>query len=455
MKRPGQFRTGTAVLAILALAGCEDVATLYKSPGFAASATYAGLPPVSSETLSRQAFWEGFQDPVLNGLIHEALAGSFDLARAKERVTEAKALAGSLAGPGSLSGSAQAGQEGGNSRADGIGAEVTLGYDWLFDPWGERRAQNRAAQGRIQVADAEWDAARLLLVSNLTNAYLELRFQQRSLQLRQQEMAARRKTLDFVLQLVENRAATRLEAIRAEALYAETQSLVPRVEAAIRIAENRIATLMGKAPGQLGNRLVAQGTALPRAKALPAIGAPADLLRQRPDIRIAERLYYVAVAETDARRAQLYPTLSLSGDLTLSAFGGSERTDYFFGPTLRLPALPNGSRKAGLSAQESRARQALTSWKATVLGALEEVENALVDYTASEASLRASEKTVALYQESVELTRELITRDGATVRDLLDAERAVAAANIRLAQDQRDLARAAVALQVSVGAGGS
>jgi len=454
MKRPDQFKTGAVALAILALAGC-DVATLYQSPSFKASATYAGVPPVSSETLSRQAWWEGFNDPVLNGLVRDAMAGSFDLALAKERVTEAKALSGSIAEPGTFTGTLEAGRQGGNRIDNANGGELTLGYDWLFDPWGERKAQRRAASGRIQVADAELDAARLLLVSSLTNAYLELRFQQRSLQLRRQELASRRKTLDLVNTLIENRAATRLEVVRAEALYTETQSLIPRNEAAIRVAENRIAALMGKAPGQLGQRLVAAGHAQPLPDAVPAVGAPADLLRQRPDIRIAERQYYVAVAQTDAARAQLYPTLSLSGDLTLASFGGNERRDFFFGPTLRLPALPNGSRKATVSAQESRAAQALTSWKITVLGALEEVENALADYNASQAGLRASRRTVQLYQESVTLTRELITRDGATIRDLLDAERNVASANIRLAQDLRDLGRAAVALQVSVGAGGS
>ncbi len=454
MKRPGQFKTGAAALAILALAGC-DVSTLYKAPGFKAPATYAGIPPVSSETLSRQAWWQGFNDPVLNGLISEALSGSFDLALARERVTEARALSGTIAEPGTLNGTLQAGRQGGNNISDANGGEITLGYAWLFDPWGERKAQRRAAGGRIQVADAELDAARLLLVSSLTNAYLELRFQQLSLQLRRQELASRRKTLDLVETLIENRAATRLEVVRSEALYSGTQSLIPRNEAAIRVAENRIAALMGKAPGQLGQRLVAAGHAQPLPDAVPAVGAPADLLRQRPDIRLAERQYYVAVAQGDAARAQLYPTLSIAGDLTLASFGGNERREFFFGPSLRLPALPNGSRKARVQAQESRARQALTSWKITVLGALEEVENALADYHASQAGLRASRKTVQLYQESVSLTRELITRDGATVRDLLDAERNVAAANIRLAQDLRDLARAAVALQVSVGAGGS
>lgn len=454
MKRPGQFKTGTAVLAIVALAGC-DVSTLYKAPGFKAPATYAGISPVTSEVLSRQAWWEGFNDPVLNGLVRDAMSGSFDLALAKERVAEARALSGSIAEPGTLSGTARVGRTGGNNTADANGGDVTLGYEWLLDPWGERKARKRAAMGRLQAANAEVDAARLLLVSNLTNAYLELRFQQRSLHLRRQELASRRKTLDLVKQLAENRAATRLEVVRAEALYSETQSVLPRNEAAIRVAENRIAALMGKAPGQLGNRLVASGDAQPLPEAVPSVGAPADLLRQRPDIRIAERLYYVAVADTDARRAQLYPTLTLSGTLTVSAFGGTDRTEYFFGPTLRLPALPSGSRKAALSAQESRSRQALTNWKVTVLGALEEVENALVNYTASEASLRASAKTVRLYQESVRLTRELITRDGATVRDLLDAERSVATANIRLAQDQRDLGQSIVALQVSVGAGGT
>jgi len=455
MTGPGQrkpLRSLIGVAMAIAVAGC-DVAPVFQTPGFPFASSFSGKRSGAPVLLENVAWWSKFNDPVLDELVTEALAANLDLVLAKERVAEAQVLARTIPEPVTLTGQAEAGRRGGRTIADANGGEAIFGFDWLLDPWGERQAEVRAAQGRIEVADAELDAAQLLLLSNLATAYVDLRFQQRSLQLRRQELGSRRKTLDLITRLQAGNAATRLDIVRAEALVSQTQSLIPASEAAVRVQQNRIAALLGKTPGQTDPRLISGGRGQPLADMPADIGIPADLLRNRPDIRIAERLYYVAVAQTGVETAQLYPALSLSGEITLSSFGGASGMEYFFGPTLRLPALPDGSRRAQVEVQQSRVRQSQTSWQSSVIDAIEEVENALVEYSGSRASVSSARKTVQLYRESVDLTRALIGQDGATVRDLLDSEQSVATANILLSQNLRSLGRNFIALNVSLGSG--
>lgn len=447
-----RLRSIFGIALSVALAGCS-VGPSYTGPTFPFAATFAAKRSSVPVLLDNVAWWQGFRDPALNELIEAALADNLDLALASERVREAQALARTVPSPGAVTGSATAKVRGGRDRPDETGADASLGLSWLFDPYGGRAAQVRAAKARIEVADAERDAARLLVLSNVATAYIDLRFQQQSLRLRRAELGSRRRTLELVNRLKQGNAATRLDIVRAEALVSQTQSLIPGFEAAIRVQLNRIAVLAGRTPGRSEAALLDAGRGQPLAAMPSDIGIPADLLRNRPDIRINERLYYAAVADIGVETAELYPALSLGGLITVSAFGSTRGMDYFFGPTLRLPALPDGPQQAEVNVRESRARQALTGWQSSVLGAIEEVESALVQYAGSRNSVTSARRTVRLYNESVELTRALIAQGGATIRDLLDAEQSVATANILLSQNLRQQGRDFVALNVNLGSG--
>ena len=356
------LRGAMCVLCTLGLAGC-DVTPEFLTPSYLFAPSFAEVSSGLPVTQSKVAWWTKFNDPTLNALVEEALAGNLDLALAKERVAEAQALERAVPESVSVTGEIRAGREGGRNISDANGGDGTFGFDWLLDPWGEREAELRAARGRVDVADAELDAARLLLLSNVATAYVDLRFYQKSAQLRRQELASREKTLELIRKIQAGGAGTRLDIVRAEALVSETKSFIPNADASVRVQQNRIAVLLGKPAGKPDQRLVAIGRGQPLAKSRADIGIPADLLRNRPDIRVAERLYYVAVAQTGVKTAQLYPALTISGEISLSSFGGASAMDYFFGPTLRLPALPEGSRRAGVEAQKSRANQAMTSWQ--------------------------------------------------------------------------------------------
>lgn len=453
-ERGARWRSLLCMSMAVAVAGC-DVSPVYTSPVFSFASSYSDVRKGVPVLLENAAWWTAFGDPVLNDLVAGALEDNLDLAVARERVIEARAQIRTVSPELSTSGEASAGVRGGSSVTDETGGNADLNADWLFDPWGGRKARIRAAGARAELAEAERDAARLLLLSSLAGAYVDLRFRERTLALRRGELRSRRKTLELIRTLRDNQAATRLDVLRAEALVAETQSRLPGLEAAIRVERNRIAVLLGQAPGTPIPALDGKGGGQPLADMPSDVGVPADLVRNRPDIRIAERAYYAAVADIGSARADLYPSLSLGGEISASVFGGVEASSYFFGPTLRLPALPDSAVRAQVEVQESQARQALTTWQSTVIGAIGEVEDALVEYAASRASVSSARRTVQLYRETVELTRDLITSDAATTRDLLDAEQSVAGADVELAENLRRLGLTFIALSISLGSGNS
>ena len=179
-------RSTCCIGLVALLAGCS-VGPAYKNPIFPFATSYAAPLGGSPVLLDNAAWWQGFKDPNLNELIKKALSGNLDLALATERVTEAQALTRTIPQGGSITGNVDAGVSGSRGTSSRTGAEGSFGVSWLFDPYGGRDAQNRAAAARVEVADAELGAAQLLL-SGVTTAYIELRFHQRALQLRRQEL---------------------------------------------------------------------------------------------------------------------------------------------------------------------------------------------------------------------------------------------------------------------------
>ena len=164
----------------------------YTPPSFPFFNSYSARADSVPRVLDNLDWWRAFRDPVLDGLIEQALRDSLSLALAQERVIEARTQRDGLAPAASLSSGAQLQREQVDGASTTTRAQAGLGFDWLLDIYGARRAQLDAASARIEVADAELDAARLLLLLNLANAYVDLRHQQTILHLRQSELRSRR-----------------------------------------------------------------------------------------------------------------------------------------------------------------------------------------------------------------------------------------------------------------------
>ncbi|MDP5350165.1 MAG: TolC family protein, partial [Paracoccaceae bacterium] len=221
--------------------------------------------------LDNHDWWRQFKDPVLDGLVERALSESLSLELAKERVIEAQAARDGLPMAANLAPNARVQRERQDGGPDLTRSEASLGFDWLLDIYGARRAQIEAAGARIEIADAELDAARLLLLLNLANAYVDLRYQQASLHLRRSELRSRRQTLDLVETLFKGDAATSIDVVRAKALVSETQAEIPALEAAIANLKSEIAVLSGRMPGQALPDLDSRA-AQPRVSLSPKVG---------------------------------------------------------------------------------------------------------------------------------------------------------------------------------------
>ena len=341
---------GLVVATSVVVMGCSRERS-YTSPNFPFMNRYTSHKAAVPVLLDNVSWWRGFNDPVLNQLVDRALVGNLDLVLARERVIEARANENGTPENLSLSPAARISREKDFSGTLNTRDEASLGLSWMLDPYGARRAQIKAAHARVEATDAEVDAARLLILYNVANAYVDLRYRQRLLQVRLSEIQSRTQTLDLTRTLVGQKTATRLDQIWAEARLAEAQAQIPSLRAAIQSSKYQIAMLLGMPPGAIDIDLDSHARQ-PQPGMSAQVGIPADLLRNRPDIRIAERLYYASVAEVGVADAALYPSLSLVGEITLASIhGGAAGSEYVFGPTVRLPALPGGSRRAAVAAR--------------------------------------------------------------------------------------------------------
>jgi len=297
------------------------------------------------------------------------------------------------------------------------------------------------------------ETARLAYLSQLTIAYINARFAQNSLTLTRQTLTSRQRTADLTQEIVDAGAATVVDLTRARGLVDETRADVPRQEAQFRIASHRIATLLGQPAGTLGAQL-SQGTGQPLPGRIYSAGVPADLIRNRPDVAVAERQLAAAVLRIGVARADLFPSISLTGNITGTAAGQSSgSSSWSFGPSLNLPIFGRGALNAALTAQESRAREAWLIWQQSVLDAVEEVENAIVSLNRSRSVLDAERRALATLREASRLSQESFRNGDRSILDVLDAERRVGDALINVAAAQQLLAVDFVTLNVAIGAG--
>lgn len=453
-----------APLLMLLLSGCV-VGPDQKAPEIALPAKFAEGGVKSNGDLSLQPWWTAFNDRRLDGFISQGLGQNLDILQALERINQAQAnvVISGAGGLPSLTLSADAGRrgtEGLRGTPDSIpstSASGSLDASWFLDLFGRYRRSKESALASLDAAYANVDTARLSLLSSVASAYIDVRYFQERIAIAQANLKSRRETLQLTQLQLEAGAASRLDVVQSEGLVNSTIADIPAFETQFRQAAHRIATLLGMPASSLVNDLQ-RGARQPVARFNAKTGVPADLIRNRPDIRAAERQFASAVAEIGVAESQLYPSISLGGSITPSYSrlnGGSDShlLSWSFGPALSLPIFDGGQLRANVSANESAARESYLAWKQTVLNAVQEVENALAAVTRDGRTVSALRNTVKSYQESLQLATASY-RDGASsLLDVLDAQRQVSTAQASLAQAIQQQAQDFVALNVAIGGG--
>ena len=446
----GLGRFLTILPLTLALSAC--VTTEYSAPTADTAASFAASAPGRSATGS---WWLSFGDKTLDGLISAALARNLTIHEAVAAIDEAGAGVG-IAGAGALPQvSAGANATRGDSQGSGVisdSTSATLSTSWMVDIFGGNRAARTAAIAELEAAKLSHEVARRAVTAAVATAYVDLRYYQESIALTRQSIASRRETLNLTQEMLEVGQASRLDVLQAEQAVAQAEAGLPALEIGFDQAVNRLATLTASRTAELRPGLQ-KGRAQPSARAKPSVGFPAEVIRARPDVQIAERSLAAAVARIGVAKAEFWPSVSLSGSIRPSNIrGGANPTSWSLGPQINLPIFTGGANRANLKAAESRAVQAHIRWQAAVLDAVEEVENGLSAWRRGGANVAAQRKLVGTAQETVTLARDSWRAGQTDFFTVLDAERTALTARTALAAALRDQAAAYIAVSIAAAA---
>ena len=454
-----------APLALLLLSGCVTGPD-HTPPQTPLPEKFAEGGKKSNGEVAMAAWWTAFNDKRLNGLVEQGLDQNLDVLQALERISAAQANV-VVAGAGGLPSLGLTGDES-LSKTGGTGDYVTrttdttstasggLSVSWLLDLFGQYRRAKEGATASLDAAYASADVAKLSYLSDLVTSYINARYYQERIAIARKNLASRRETLDLTKLQLEAGAASRLDVVQSEGLVNSTLADLPGLETNFRQSAHHIATLLGLPASALIADLQ-KGAPQPIARRSVNAGVPADLIRNRPDIRKAERELAAAVAEIGVAEAQLYPSITLGGSISPSwvstkSLAGSI-TSWSFGPSLTLPILDGGRLKANVDIAESSARGAYLAWKASVLNAVEEVENALAAVNRDSQTVNALTATVRSYEEALALSTASYKEGASSILDVLDAQRSVSTAQVSLAQAVQQMAADYVALNVAIGGG--
>ena len=396
---------GSALPAILfvVLSGCTTVGPDYVKPDMAMPANWANAPakPAMAQDLSR--WWQQFHDPLLSELITQSLQASPDLRSAQAKLREARArrgLAGANQFPTVTASVSENHSKGSAASGSGLTRELySAGFDagWEPDIFGGNRRAVEAAQADLEVSVASLHNTQVSLVAEVALNYVELRAFQARLAIAQDNLASQTETLELTGWRAEAGLTSSLDVEQARTNREQTRAQIPSLESSLAQAEHRLAILLGQTPGALHTKL-ATSAPIPAAPDSMAVGIPADTLRQRPDVRAAERKLAAETARIGEASAALYPGFKLSGSigweaLSFGALGGSDSLTRSLLGSVAATLFDGGRIRQRIEIQNAIQEQALVSYEKTVLSALEEVENALVSYANSrrrEQALRAA-----------------------------------------------------------------
>ena len=461
-------RRGACVAALLAVAlgGCAAVGPDYSEPQLAVPAGWsAGTGTDAMDAVLLARWWHGFGDPVLDRLVADALAANLDLAQARARLREARARRG-VAGA-ALAPSVDASLSGSRSRSSGQSGSgstrelYSAGFDasWELDVFGGVRRSVEAAQADLEASVESLSDTRVSLAAEVALNYIDLRTAEQRLAIAEESIASRGENHQIIRWRQQAGLVSELDLAQATTDLESTRAVLPPLRTAVIEAKNRLAVLLGRNPGELES-LVHADRPIPLAAGEIVAAIPADTLRQRPDVRVAERRLAAQTARLGEAEAARYPSFRLSGSLGLEALeldalaDRDANTHSLFGG-ITAPVFNAGRIAANIEIQDALVEQARLAYRAAVLAALEEVENALTAVANTDARRAKLAEAAAAARTTLAIAEYRYASGLADFLSVLDAQRTQLSLDEQLAGSTGELARAQIRLYKALGGGWS
>jgi len=464
----------TAKLACMALtlqlAGCA-VGPDYRKPEVSAPADWhstmkGGLKSVAPEAAQLAQWWNGLGDPQLTRLIEEAVSNNLDLKLAQARLHEARARRGVSAadrfptlnvgtGVNRNRSSEEIGLGGGN-----VSETWAAQFDasWELDIFGGKRRALEAAEASLDASREDLHDTQVSLLAEVVLNYVEVRTYQARLNIAQSNLSTQDETWQIARWRHEAGLTTQLDEDQARSNLEQTRAQLPALQTGLAQSKNRLAVLLGRKPGELTE--LGTPAAIPQTPAEVAVGIPAETLRQRPDVRRAERQLAAATAQVGVATAALYPNFSLSGTLGLQALSSANLLQasarmFSVAANAGLVVFDAGRIRQNIEVQNTLQEQALIGYESAVLGALRDVENALVAYAEEQNRRVALADAVQAAQSAAELAASQYAAGLIDFQVVLDTQRSLLSLQDQLIQSEAAVTSNLARLYKAMGGGWS
>ena len=445
-----------ALPLLLAVAGCMRPDGAPPQSGVPVPAQWAESAPAPL-TSDVGDYWKQLNDPLLTQFVPQALTSNLDLAQSAARLDQARAqLASAKAGffP-QLTGSAGATKDVGDFARKKLQFNAGVNASWEADLFGQISGDVAASRADLAAAGYSLADVQRLIVGQVALTTIQARATALQLAIARDTLKYQDDNLQIARWRVQAGLVSSLDVEQARSQRAQTAGTIPLLESNLAASANTISTLIGEPPGRVLALL--QGSAvMPTPPEAEGLGAPAEVLRRRPDVRGAEQNLIASSARVGVARAQLFPLLRLTGNLGSASAGIGSLFDVITGGvvgTISQLIFDGGRTRAQVRGAEAAARGSLAAWRQKILAALEEVETASVD-------LKSTRERVAIQGEALDastnaavLARSQYQAGLTDFRDLLTAENQLLAARNSRVSAEADRASAFVRLTQALGGG--
>lgn len=466
-QKPGCI-TALCTSAALILGGCAAVGPDYVAPDARAPAQWSaeltgGVSSVQSDPQELARWWTVLDDPLLTGLVERSLQGNLDLRQAQARVREARARRGVAAAdrfPTINAAGAATRASGSEETGAGLTTELySAGFDatWELDIFGGKRRATEAAQADLEASVEDRRDVLVTLLSEVALNYVEVRSFQTRLSLAADNLRSQSETYDITRWRRQAGLTTQLDVERARFNLEQTRAQIPVLQTGLSQAQNRLAVLLGQAPGALRTEL-SETRAVPSAGIELAVGVPADVLRRRPDVRRAERRLAAQTAQVGVATAARYPGFTLLGSIGLEALAPgrlllSSASNSSLGGNVNWTLFDAGRIRQNIEVQGALQEQALIAYEAAVLGALQDVEDVLVAYAQEQSRREALRLATEAAKAAADLAQQQYTAGLIDFQAVLDAQRSLLSLQDQLATSEGEVTSNLIRLYKALGGG--
>jgi NodT family efflux transporter outer membrane factor (OMF) lipoprotein len=454
-------------LTLAVLAGCT-VGPDYQKPDVPLPEKWVSTDQADPVIETQEAWWKNFHDPVLEQLIQKAADNNLDLKIAEARIAEARADRSSAdaallpTGDVKASGTREGNQFAIPGNFPGLTKPFnifTTGFDasWELDLFGGKRREIESASAALQASEATRDDALISLLAEVARTYVDIRRYQKQFAITQDTIKSNQETKNIAQQRFKAGDVAGIDVTLADTQLTQAESQLPSQQNALAQAELSMDVLLGAEPG-ISHTLIGPMQPIPVSNSKLVLMAPAAVIDNRPDIRVAERKLAASTAEQGAAAAKFYPDISLTGFFGLLnthadnlLTGGSK--SWLAAGSVVWPILNYGQLSANQELADAQQQEALANYQKTVIAALSDVEKSLTSYTDEDAHRQALAKTVASARHAYQIQQQRYKEGLTAFIDVLDAERTVYAAESQLADATAQTSENLVAVYKSLGGG--